>query len=63
MKYEHFTGRQLAFLPKLQQLGGNTEAGVIRKGLGIGRPAVSRALDTLGAKQPECAPRLVMPRW
>jgi len=50
MKYELFTVRQLAFLLKLQQVGGNTEAGVIRKSLGIGRPATSRALDSLGQK-------------
>jgi DNA-binding MarR family transcriptional regulator len=50
MKYELFTVRQLALLLKLQELGGNTTAGIIRKSLGIGRPAMSRALDTLGEK-------------
>ena len=50
MKYELFTVRQLAFLLNLQQAGGNTEAGAIRKSLGIGRPATSRALDSLGQK-------------
>ena len=50
MRYELFTVRQLAFLLKLQQAGGNTEAGAIRKSLGIGRPATSRALDSLGQK-------------
>ena len=38
MKYELFTVRQLAFLLNLEQLGGATEAGLIRKRLGIGRP-------------------------
>ena len=50
MKYELFTVRQLAFLLNLEQLGGATEAGLIRKSLGIGRPATSRALDLLGQK-------------
>ena len=50
MKYELFTVRQLAFLLKLQQFGGATEEGLIRKSLGIGRPATSRALDSLGQK-------------
>jgi DNA-binding MarR family transcriptional regulator len=50
MRYELFTVRQLAFLLNLEQLGGATEAGVIRKSLGIGRPATSRALDSLGKK-------------
>jgi DNA-binding MarR family transcriptional regulator len=51
MKYELFTVRQLAFLLKLQQAGGDTDAGAIRQSLGIGRPAASRALDSLGQKQ------------
>jgi DNA-binding MarR family transcriptional regulator len=50
MKYELFTVRQLAFLLNLEQIGGNTEAGLIRKSLGIGRPATSRAIDSLGQK-------------
>ena len=41
MKYELFTVRQMAFLLKLQLLGGNAESGAIRKSLGIGRPAMS----------------------
>ena len=50
MKYELFTVRQMAFLLKLQLLGGNAKSGAIRKSLGIGRPAISRALNSLGTK-------------
>ena len=50
LKYELFTVRQIKFLIKLHELGGQEDLGVVRKLVPLSRPATCRTIDSLAIK-------------